>query len=210
MREIEERIQRSERFGDLPVASRETPAGVPSNYGDHMDLMFDLLAIAYQANITRVATFMMAREVSNRTYPQVGVPDGHHDLSHHNSDEVKLAKIAKINTFHTTQFAYFLEKLKAVKEGDGTLLDHCAIMYGSGLADGNRHAHHDLPILLAGRGGGRLTAIAFNCVDSDLGHALLTGVGSRLHFAGCIRANTWQGRTTAQLVIDDAAVPQAS
>jgi hypothetical protein len=121
-----------------------------------MRLMFDLLALAFQTDTTRIATYIIAHDGDNRPYPMVGVAEGHHDLSHHGNDETKKQKIARINRFHTTQFAYFLEKLKSVREGEGTLLDNCMIVYGGAIADGNAHNHDNLPVLLAGRGGGSL------------------------------------------------------
>lgn len=158
VRELEERIEQSEKFKQQNVAPVLRKDFLPQDYSyeQHIRMMYDLMTLAFQTDSTRIATFLVAHDGSNRSYPFIGVPDGHHDLSHHGNDAVKLAKIAKINAFHTTQFAYFLDKLKGVKEGNGTLLDNCAILFGSGLADGNRHAHHDLPILLAGRGGGTI------------------------------------------------------
>ncbi|MBI3880649.1 MAG: DUF1552 domain-containing protein, partial [Verrucomicrobia bacterium] len=141
---------------DSPMPDLDRPVGVPASYADHARLMFDLQVLALQGDVTRVITFQLARETSNRTYPEIGVPDPHHPLSHHGNDPSKLTKLAKINLFHTTQFAYFIAKLKATKEGAGSLLDNCMVVYGSGLADPNRHAHHDLPILLAGGGGGTI------------------------------------------------------
>jgi hypothetical protein len=156
VREIEQRLERAEQ---IPVATPDypSPSGVPRDYEQHLRVMFDLLALAFQTDTTRVSTFMMAHDGSNRSYPFAGVPDGHHDISHHGGNTDKKAKLAKINRFHMTQFAYFLERLKSVREGDGTLLDNCMIVYGSGIADGNAHSHHDLPVLLAGRGGGAFT-----------------------------------------------------
>jgi hypothetical protein len=156
IREIEIRI--SKHYKDVPdnVRGVAKPTGIPKEYEQHMRLLGDLLVLAFQGDMTRVATLVYANEGSNRSYRQIGVPDGHHDLSHHGNNKDKLAKIRKINRFHMTQFAYFLEKLKGIKEGDGTLLDNCMIMYGSGNGDGNRHNHDDLPILLVGRGGGAL------------------------------------------------------
>jgi hypothetical protein len=155
VRELEMRIERAEKFATaLPDYTK--PTGIPKDYEQHIRLMYDLLALAFQTDTTRISTFIMAHDGSNRPYPFIGVSDGHHDLSHHGGDEEKKKRIAKINHFHTTQFAYFLDKLKSIPEGDGTLLDNCLIVYGSGLADGNAHAHHDLPILLAGRGGGAI------------------------------------------------------
>ena len=119
-------------------------------------LLLDLLALAYQTDLTRVGTFMLSREVCGRAYPEIGVPDAHHGCSHHQNDPAKLEKLAKINTFHMQQFAYFLDKLQSTPDGDGTLLDHSMLIYGSGISDGNIHFHMDLPIIVAGGGGGTL------------------------------------------------------
>ncbi len=153
VREIEQRIERAEKMS-VTTPDYPTPGGIPRDYEQHLRVMFDLLALAFQTDTTRVSSFMIAHDGSNRSYPMAGVPDGHHDISHHGGNAEKKAKIAKINRFHMTQFARFLERLKAVREGEGTLLDNCMIVYGSGIADGNAHSHHDLPVLLAGRGGG--------------------------------------------------------
>jgi hypothetical protein len=155
IREVEQRIGgnvSSNVANNLPRPA----AGVPSDYRDHMRLMGDLLALAFQGDLTRVATFVYANEGSNRSYRIIEVSDGHHDLSHHQNNQEKLAKIAQINRFHMEQFAYLLGRLRAIPEGNGTLLDNCMIVYGSGNGDGNRHNHDDLPILLAGRGGGTI------------------------------------------------------
>jgi hypothetical protein len=125
-------------------------------YQEHIRAMADLLVLAFQGDLTRIATFVFANDGSNRNYRIIGVPEGHHDLSHHGGNRDKLAKIQQINTFHTTQLAYLLEKLKSVPEGEGTLLDNCMVVYGSGIGDGNRHNHDKLPILLAGKGGGTI------------------------------------------------------
>lgn len=152
VRELEQRIERANGYAaKLPDYNR--PTGIPKNYEEHIRLMFDLLALGFQTDTTRISTFILAHDGSNRQYPFIGVRDGHHDLSHHGGDQEKKEKIAKINRFHTTQFAYLLEKLKSIKEGDGSLLDQCLIVYGSGLGDGNAHNHDNLPVLLAGRGG---------------------------------------------------------
>jgi hypothetical protein len=119
--------------------------------------MFDILTLAFQTDSTRISTFIVAHDGSNRPYPTIGIRDGHHDLSHHRNDEAKKAKIAQINRFHTTQFAYFLDRLKSIPEGNGSLLDNCTILYGSAISDGNQHLHENLPILVAGRGGGNLS-----------------------------------------------------
>ncbi len=125
---------------------------MPDDLREHIRLMLDLMALAFQADVTRIGTFMFANEASNRAYPFLNVPDGHHDLSHHGRDPKKHEKIGAINRFHVEQFAYLLGKLRSMKEGDGTLLDQVMIVYGSGISDGDRHNHDDLPILLAGRG----------------------------------------------------------
>jgi hypothetical protein len=156
VREIERRIERAEKFG-----TPQPPPGVVApemfeNFDEHVKLMYDILALAFQTDSTRVATFVVAHDGSNRPYPWIGIRDGHHDLSHHRNDEAKKAQIAKINRFHAGQFSYFLDKLKSIREGDGTLLDHCAILYGSAISDGNQHLHENLPILVAGRAGGAL------------------------------------------------------
>lgn len=156
VREIEQRLEQAERFAAAaPKVAK--PAGVPQEYAAHIRLMFDLMALAFQTDTTRIATFMLAHDGSNRSYPFLGVPEGHHDLSHHEGKEEKKRKIATINRFHLEQFAAFLSRLQATPEGQGSLLDHCMIVYGSGLADGNRHNHDNLPVLLAGGGGGTLT-----------------------------------------------------
>ena len=153
VREIELRIEQAEKFA-ASQPDYKKPTGIPKEYAQHVQLMYDLLALAFQTDTTRVSTFIMAHDGSNRPYPFLGVSEGHHDLSHHGGNEEKKKKIAKINQFHIEQFAYFLQKLKSIKEGEGTLLDNCMIVYGSGIADGNAHAHHDLPVLMAGKGGG--------------------------------------------------------
>jgi hypothetical protein len=157
VREIERRIEhaQSETVGSDLVDYR-MPSGIPQDYAEHLRLMCDMLVLAFQTDSTRVATLMFADAGSNRSYRQIEVPEGHHDLSHHGGDAQKLEKIRQINRFHVTQLAYLLQKLKAIPEADGTLLDNCMILYGSGLGDGNRHNHDDLPVLLAGRGGGTI------------------------------------------------------
>ncbi|MCZ2340807.1 MAG: DUF1552 domain-containing protein [Bacteroidales bacterium] len=157
VRDIELRISRTEQMPPIQLPSGvETPSGKPASYPDHVRLMYDLIVLAFQADVTRVVTHVLANEGSNRAYPWVGVSDGHHNLSHHGNDPKKKEKLRDINTFHTTQLAYFLHKLKSVQEGEGTLLDHVMIAYGSGNSDGNRHNHDDLPILLAGHGCGTI------------------------------------------------------
>lgn len=156
VREVERRIQKAE--ADVANTSLppdlERPLGVPASYAEHAKLMFDLQVLAMQGDITRVTTFQLARETSNRTYPEIGVSDPHHPLSHHGNDPEKIARMAKINAFHVSLFAYFLERLKATPEGNGTLLDHSLIMYGSGIGNPNVHDHTNLPILVAGGAAG--------------------------------------------------------
>jgi hypothetical protein len=151
VREVERQIQRAEAgASDNMVIDLDRPVGVPAAYADHAKLMFDLQVLAFQADITRVVSFQLARELSNRTYPEIGVPDPHHPTSHHGNDPEKLAKIAKINTFHVSLFAQFLEKLKATPDGDGSLLDNTVYLYGSGMGNSSIHDHDNLPILVAG------------------------------------------------------------
>jgi len=154
VRELERRIAQAQPAVEVGQAKITKPVGIPADFREHARLMCDLLVLAFQADLTRVATFVFANDGSNRSYPTLGVPEGHHDISHHDRDAKKQQKIQKINTFHVEQFAYLLGKLKAVMDGDGTLLDRCLILYGSGISDGDTHNHGDLPILLAGRGNG--------------------------------------------------------
>ncbi|WP_309707305.1 DUF1552 domain-containing protein [Armatimonas sp.] len=157
IREVELRIQRAEgdsRQSALPDLDR--PVGVPAAYADHAKLMFDLQVLALQGDITRVVTFQLARETSNRTYPEVGVPEAHHPLTHHGNDPAKIAQMAKINQFHVSLFAYYLERLKATKEGEGSLLDNSLVLYGSGMGNPNIHDHQNLPIIVAGGAAGKM------------------------------------------------------
>jgi uncharacterized protein DUF1552 len=154
VREVERRIQKAAK--DLAAGSLrvdlQRPLGAPAAYADHARLMFDLQVLALQGEITRICTFQLARETSNRTYPEIGVSDPHHPLSHHGNDPEKIARMAKINTFHVSLFAYYLERLAATRDGDGSLLDHSLILYGSGIGNPNVHDHTNLPILVAGGG----------------------------------------------------------
>ena len=158
IREIERRISSDENQSAQLPPDLEKPAGIPVEFTDHIKIMFDLMTVALQADMTRVVTFMVGREGSNRTYREIGVPDPHHGLTHHQDDQEKIDKISKINRFHVEQFSYLLEKMRSVSDGDGTLLDNSMVVYGSSLGDGNRHTHHDLPVLLAGRAGGTVKA----------------------------------------------------
>lgn len=155
MREIERRIQIAERqTHESPVALPDRPVGVPESYDDHAKLMFDLAAVAFQADITRVFTLLLGREQTNRPYPWLGVPEAHHAISHHQNDPVRLAKAAKINTYHIDLLARFADKLKSIPDGDGNLLDHAMLLQGSGLSNSDQHSHIDLPLVLLGGGAG--------------------------------------------------------
>jgi len=155
MREIERRIQIAERqSGESPVALPDRPIGAPEAYDDHAKLMFDLAAVAFQADITRVFTLLLGREQTNRPYPWLGVPEAHHAVSHHQNDPVRLAKAAKINTYHIDLLARFADRLKSIPDGDGNLLDHSLLLQGSGLSNSDQHSHIDLPLVLLGGGAG--------------------------------------------------------
>jgi len=157
IRDIERRIQKAEQqSATMKMPVMERPAGIPEEFEDHAKLMSDLLVIAFQTDMTRVVTFMLAREGSNRSYRSIGVSDGHHSVTHHQNDPEKIAKTVKINELHVKTFAYLLQRLQATPDGDGTLLDHSMILYGSSIADGNAHTHHDLPLVLAGGAAGQL------------------------------------------------------
>ena len=158
VRDIERRIQKAEEQSDRELPEVDQPAGIPATYGEHARLMFDLLLLAYQTDLTRVSTYMMAREISGRTYPEIGVPDSHHPTSHHRDDPTLYEKIAKINGYHLSLFAYFLEKARATPDGDGNLLDNMVMLYGAGMSDSNRHDNKGLPLVLVGGGSGQLHA----------------------------------------------------
>ena len=157
VRELELRIKRSEKAEAVDLRGVPRPDGIPQDNREHIRLMFDILALAFQTDVTRISTFVFANEGSTKSYKFIGVPEGHHDLSHHGRDPEKLDKLQKINTYHIEQFAYFLDKLRNSPEGDGgNVLDNSMIVYGSGLSDGDRHNHDDLPVLLLGKGGGTI------------------------------------------------------
>jgi hypothetical protein len=157
VREIEQRIQNTEGHGAQSVELPERPTDIPDSFDAHTKLMLDLQVLAYRADATRVFSMVMARELSSRTYPFIGVPEQHHAVSHHRNDPELIAKKAKIDTYHAQLFAYFLEKLRDTPDGDGSLLDHSLIMYGGGMGNGNLHRHTDLPCVLAGKLGGKFT-----------------------------------------------------
>jgi hypothetical protein len=150
VRDIERRIQKAEEQNSRELPVVDQPMGIPTDYAEHAKLMMDLLAMAYQTDLTRISTFMLAREVSSRAYPEIGVSDSHHPLSHHQDEAAKLERLHKINEYHFRQFAHLVEKLNATPEGDGTMLDHTLFLYGTGISDSNTHFHDDLPIALIG------------------------------------------------------------
>jgi hypothetical protein len=156
IREIERRIQMAEKRANLNVNVPETPIGVPESFDEHAKIMYELQVLAFQAEITRVSTFMVARDLSQRTFPQIGVPEPHHSVSHHGNNPGMIAKLEKINIYHATLFAYFLDKLRSTPDGDGNLLDHSLILYGSSMSNPNEHNHFPLPLLLAGGASGKI------------------------------------------------------
>ncbi|MFN8140137.1 MAG: DUF1552 domain-containing protein [Fimbriimonadales bacterium] len=155
IRELEVRITRAEKENPA-LAAGTRPKGVPADYGEHIRLMGDMMILAFQTDLTRICTFMLANDGSNRSFNSIGISEGHHDISHHGKDPMKLEKKKQIDTFYTQQLAYILEKMATIKEPTGTLLDNSMIVYGAGISDGDRHNHDDLPILIAGRGGGTI------------------------------------------------------
>ncbi len=189
VRDLERRIERAARF---PVPTAPDGAHSPEmfeTYEQHMQLMYDVMALAFQTDSTRIATFIVAHDGSNRPYPTIGIRDGHHDLSHHRDDEEKKKKLAQINRYHVSQFSRFLDRLKSIKEGDGTLFDNCLIQYGSALSNGNAHNPENLPILVAGHGGGEVTTGRHVRVDertpmTNLYRSMLDNVGVRTEKIG--------------------------
>jgi hypothetical protein len=157
VRDVERRIQKAERQTRRELPPMQQPVGVPPTFAEHAKLMFDLQVLAYQADLTRVITFMVGHETSARAYPEIGVPDAHHALSHHGNNAEMIAKLIKVDAYNSEMFAYYLDKLASTSDGDGSLLDHVTLMYGSGMSDGNAHNHHNVPTLLVGGGitGGR-------------------------------------------------------
>jgi hypothetical protein len=156
VREIERRIQLSEKQNNSTLAVPTSPSGIPDDHEAHTKLMFDLMAIAFQADITRISTFMMAREVSYRTFPKLGISESFHPASHHQNNPERLENLTKINTYHVSLVAHMLDRLKSIPDGDGTLLDHSLIMYGSGMSNSNVHNHSPLPVFVAGGAAGQL------------------------------------------------------
>ena len=158
VREVEQRIQSAESSGRHDVALPDRPTGIPSSFEEHTKLMLDLVLLAFKTDTTRIFSLILAREVSNRSYPQIGVPDQHHPVSHHRNDPVLIEKKTKIDAYHVSFLGYLAEKMQATPEGDGTLLDQSLLMYGGGMGDGNLHRHNDLPCVLLGNLGGKIKA----------------------------------------------------
>jgi hypothetical protein len=156
VRDVERRIQKAEEQRDIELPTLDQPQGAPPVFEDHLALMLDLQLLAFRSDLTRVVSFMIAKEQSARPYPQIGVPEAHHPLSHHNNVPELILKMSKINTYHTTLFAQYLTKLRATPDGDGSLLDHMTILYGSGISNSNGHSGDNLPLMLVGGGAGTL------------------------------------------------------
>jgi hypothetical protein len=195
VRELERRIEQAERFDRPPQTTAETPLGVPPTFSEHIELMYDLIALAFQTDSTRVASFLLAYESSNRTFPEIGVNDGHHDISHHQSNKEKLEKIAKIDAFYINHLTRFLKKLDAVKDLDGnSMLHNSMIVYGSGNGDGNRHNHNNLPIIVAGRGGDRLESRRFLKLKPQPMSNLYLSMLDRMGVSGVVRHGDSTGR----------------
>jgi hypothetical protein len=176
VRDAERRIQNAEKQSAQGLPDISQPAGVPASYDEHAKLMFDLQVLAFQSDLTRVITFMLGRELTGRTYPEIGVPDSHHPISHHRDDMALYAKLSKINTYHVSLLTYYLDKLRSTPDGDGSLLDHVILLYGAGMSDSNRHDPNNLPLVLAGGATGRITRgrhLVFR-KDTPMANLLLT------------------------------------
>lgn len=197
VRGIEARIQRSESFGDTPDPAIDTPAGIPANYGEHMDIMYDLLAMAFETDSTRVATLLLAGDGTNRAYPQIGIPEGHHYCSHHRNDRELMEKIGSIDQYYMKHFARFLEKLEAKKDVDGrSVLHNSMIVYGCGNSDGNRHTHTNLPIVLAGGGGGTFNPGRYTNLGGQPMSNLFLSMSDRMGINRVERIGDSSGRVT--------------
>jgi hypothetical protein len=189
IREVERQLEKAESEGVVIDPGMEKPYGVPPDFGDHFALMSDLLTLAFRADLTRVATFLITREGTPRPYREIGISDGHHPITHHKNNPELMEKVVRINEYHTTQLARWLGKLKAIREGEGNLLDNSMIVYGSGISDGNRHLHDDLPTLLIGRGGnafkpGRRITFRKETPMANLHLTLMDRMGVRLEHFG--------------------------
>lgn len=198
VREIEKRIQRADSFGDLPNSPIDAPAGIPADYGDHIDIMYDLLIMALQTDSTRVASMLLAGDGTNRSFPQIGIPQGHHDLTHHRGDQESIERVRQIDSYYVQHFARFIEKMEQTTDADGnSLLHNSMIVYGSGHADGNRHTHVNLPIVLAGSGGGSLTPGRYLDLGSQPCTNLFLSMADRLGVDDLQRFGDSTGRLAA-------------
>jgi hypothetical protein len=196
VRDLEKRIEQAERF-EAPDPAIKTPDGIPASFQEHIRMMFDMLLLAFQTDSTRIATFLMANEGSNRAFPEIGIPEGHHYLSHHRQQEDMMEKVAEIDLWYMQQFAYFLERMEQTKDVDGrSLLHNSMIVYGCGNADGNRHTHTNLPVILAGAGGGTLNPGRFNKLPSMPMSNLLLSMADRLGIEGVERLGDSTGRAS--------------
>jgi hypothetical protein len=185
VRSVERQIQVAERQASRELPQMEKPIGIPDRFSDYAKLMLDLQVLAFQGDITRVSTFMLGHEMGGRAYPELGFGDPHHSLTHHQGDKAKIAKVLQINIFHAQLYRYFLERMQSVPDGDGTLLDHSLMMYGSALSDGNMHLYKDLPVLLvggreAGLSGGRHIQYPENTPIANLYLSMLDTLGVHL------------------------------
>ncbi len=195
VREIEKRIQQAESFGGTPNPTIDAPNGIPAKFEEHIALMYDMLHIAFQTDSTRIATFLLANEGSNRAFPEIGIPEGHHSLSHHQGKQDMLDKIGQIDAFYMKQFARFLTKMEETKERDGnSLLQNSMIVYGCGNGDGNRHTHSNLPIIVAGGGGGTLTSGRYNRFGGKPMSNLLLSLADRMGVKDLARLGDSTGR----------------
>ncbi|MFD2255962.1 DUF1552 domain-containing protein [Luteolibacter algae] len=187
LREVESRIENAEKF-QIKTPDAERPTGIPPTYKEHIRMMYEMMLLGFQTDTTRVASFLLAHDGSGRAFPDLGISSGHHDLSHHKGDAGNLEKIAKIDSFYIEQFAWFLERLKQTPDGEGNLLDNSMILYGGGIADGNRHSHDDLPLLLAGHGGnlrqGRVIHAEAGTPMTNLYLSLVDRMGARADRVG--------------------------
>lgn len=195
VRDIERRIQRMETFGALPDPQVDSPTGIPADYGEHMDLMYDLLALAFQTDSTRIATLVLAADGTNRAFPQIGIPEGHHYCSHHRNKQELMDKVATIDGYYMQRFSRFLKKLENTKDVDGgSVLHNSMIVYGCGNADGNKHTHENLPIVLAGCGGGTLTPGRYAKVSSQPASNLFLSMADRMGATDLTRLGDSTGR----------------
>lgn len=198
VREIEQRIEKAERFGRTPDPAVDSPEGIPAGFEEYLQVMFDLMHLAFETDSTRVATFLMANEGSNRAFPEIGIAEGHHHLTHHQNKQDMIDKVAQIDLFYMRQFARFLGRMEQSKDIDGrSLLHNSMILYGSGNSDGNRHTHTNLPILLAGSGGGTLTPGRFQKCGGVPMSNLLLSLADRMGATGIERLGDSTGRFNA-------------